>query len=276
MTESSTDLPELERAIQDVYRGPLEEFVARRGALVKQLRASKRRDDAEKVKALRKPSRAAWALDSAVHDDSGPIDRLAAALTAAQEAQSRGGGDLRAALDNVRTTSRAFAEAAARAATAAGHQIEAASLVTAVSAVIGDATAFEALRAGMLADLPEGGGLDFLTAVAPAVRTSPAIAESPEPRKKKHSDEEEAARAEVERAGAALSAARERSKAAQRVLREAEEKLATAEQELQRARDEVADRRADLERARSDAKAAVAQEHEAERAAGKFRLRIES
>lgn len=274
MTDNSTDLPELESAIQDVFRGSLEEFVQRRDTLAKQLRANKKPEDAEKVKALRKPSRAAWALDCAVHDDAGSVERLAAALSAAQEAQSRGGGDLRSALEKVRTATRAVAEAAARA-TAGAHPMEAASLVAAVTAVIGDANAFEALRAGRLADIPEAGGLDFLTAVAPAVRTSPAAAAGRTPQETKESKRAAAARAELERAEAALSEARERSKTAQRALQEAEAKWAAAERQLERARDEATLRRADVERARSDANVAAAQEREAERAVGRMRLRIE-
>ena len=64
---------ELETALLAVYRGPLEEFVSRRDALAKQLRAAKRREDADRVKALRKPSRTAWVLDAIVHEDPASI-----------------------------------------------------------------------------------------------------------------------------------------------------------------------------------------------------------
>ena len=80
------DPNELETAILAVYRGPLEEFVTRRDALVKQLRAAKQREDADRVKALRKPSRTAWVLDNIVHEDPASIDQLAAAIDAGQTA----------------------------------------------------------------------------------------------------------------------------------------------------------------------------------------------
>src|SRR4030095_13961536 len=99
MTESHNP-SELETAIPAVYRGPLDEFVSRRDALAKQLRAAKRREDADRVKALRKPSRTAWVLDSIVHEDPLVLEQLASAISAAQTVQS--GADLRVAMDNVR------------------------------------------------------------------------------------------------------------------------------------------------------------------------------
>ena len=46
------EIDDLDRAIAEVYGGPLDGFVARRDALVKQLRAAKRADDAGRVKAV--------------------------------------------------------------------------------------------------------------------------------------------------------------------------------------------------------------------------------
>src|SRR5689334_24504725 len=95
-----------------VYRGPLEEFVSRRDALVKELRAAKRREDADRVKALRKPSRTAWVLDNIVHEDPASIEHLSAAIGSAQAVQS--GADLRAAMENLRAAIRDVAAAGAR------------------------------------------------------------------------------------------------------------------------------------------------------------------
>ncbi|HEY9226998.1 MAG TPA: hypothetical protein VIP11_10145, partial [Gemmatimonadaceae bacterium] len=156
MTQPPTSI-ELETAILQVYRGPLDEFVSRRDALVKQLRAAKRREDADRVKLLRKPSRMAWVLDSVIHEDSAPIEQLVAAINAAQS-----GTDLRVALETVKAAVRDVAAAGARVAIRAGQPIEANAIATAVHAVIGDTKAFAELRAGLLVDVPEGGGLDML------------------------------------------------------------------------------------------------------------------
>ena len=77
---------DLATEIVAVYRAPLEDFISRRDALAKQLRAEKRRDDAALVKALRKPSRIAWALDGVVHEDPVSIEHLAVAIREAQAA----------------------------------------------------------------------------------------------------------------------------------------------------------------------------------------------
>src|SRR3954468_6143473 len=136
-------------SIRGLYRGPLEEFVSRRAALVKELRAAKRREDADTVKALRKPSRMAWVLDSIVHEDSSALAGLDAAL---QHAQS--GADLRSALDAVKAAVRDLAAIGARVAVRAGQPVEPSAVMTALYAVIGDASALESLRSGELVDVP--------------------------------------------------------------------------------------------------------------------------
>src|SRR5215468_1498647 len=143
-------ISDLTAAILEVYQAPLDEFIARRDALAKELRAEKRRDDAALVKALRKPSRIAWSLDAVVRDDPNSLEQLAASIRTAQS-----GADLRTALETVKEAVRAVAAAGARVAVRAGHPIEPNALAMAVHAIIGDATAFAELRAGRLVDVPE-------------------------------------------------------------------------------------------------------------------------
>ena len=283
---------ELETAMVAVYQGPLEEFVSRRDALVKQLRAAKRREDADRVKALRKPSRTAWVLDSIVHEDPASIEQLAAVLSAAQTVQS--GTDLRVVLDTVRAAVRDVAAAGARAAIRAGQPIDASALVTAVHAVIGETSAFNDLRSGRLVDVPDGGGLDILSAITINVPASPSVTPSsqstpaPAPEQPNVAPSVEtstraaqeaelaiaAARADLHRAEASLADASEKSERAERSVRESETKLDAAERALVNAQAETQARRADLERARRDAEAATAQEHEAERAVAAARSRL--
>src|SRR3989442_15937660 len=104
----------LESEIFAVYRGPLEEFVRRRDALAKELRAIGRREAADLTKAVRKPGRSAWALNHVVADDPAALEHLVAAIGAAQTAQSRGREPLRAALKNLGGTVDQVAHAAAR------------------------------------------------------------------------------------------------------------------------------------------------------------------
>ena len=129
MTEPppETDLP---TAILAVYQAPFDEFVSRRDALAKQLRAEKRRDDAALVKALRKPSRMAWTLNGVVGEAPESIDRLGAAIAGAQTAT-----DLRTALETVKEAVRAVAAVGARVAVRAGYPIEPNAIAAAVHAI---------------------------------------------------------------------------------------------------------------------------------------------
>jgi len=284
---------ELETAMLAVYRGPLEEFVSRRDALVKELRAAKRREDADRVKALRKPSRTAWVLDSIVHEDPEVLEQLSAAITAAQTVHS--GADLRAAMDNVRTAIRDVAAAGARIAIRAGHPIDASALVTAVHAVIGETAAFSDLRAGRLIDVPDGGGLDILSAITISVPASPppvapqsratAAPTAPDTPNEARAQalaqaaqEAElasaAARADLARAEASLANATTQSKRAEQSVRAAQAELDAAEQALLNAQAEVQARRADVDRARRDAETARAHMKAAEDAVAAARDRL--
>src|SRR4051794_26711608 len=88
--------PTLEERIDALYAGPLEEFIAARDALAKELRAHKDKDGAATVKALRKPTVAAWAVNQIVHrsgDDVRALVDIGDDLRAAHEALLEGHGD---------------------------------------------------------------------------------------------------------------------------------------------------------------------------------------
>jgi hypothetical protein len=279
MTQPLTQI-ELEAAIAAVFRGPLEEFITRRDALVKQLRGAKRREDADRVKSLRKPSRMAWVLDTLAQEDSASIEQLAAAIGAAQT-----GTNLRAAFETVKAAVRDVAAAAARVAIRAEHPVEATAIAAAVNAVIGDAGAFAELRAGRLVDVPEAGGLDMLTAIqviAPVGTPSPSPPPSGEPleaapnAEPAKQDEElaKAARAELHRAEMLLADLRERSEHAEQSAREAQKQLDAAERELANAQAGVQARRAEVERGRREVAAAESAVGDAERAVTAARARV--
>src|ERR671933_2786782 len=89
----------------DLYGLALDEFVPERDALAKRLRAEGRREEAAEVKALRKPSVAAWAVNQAVRSQPKAARTLwqaGDALIAAQEDLLAGRGEaaaLRAAAE---------------------------------------------------------------------------------------------------------------------------------------------------------------------------------
>ncbi|MGH7503349.1 MAG: DUF72 domain-containing protein [Longimicrobiales bacterium] len=257
----------LESAIAAMFAGPIESFVTRRDSLAKELRAAGRRDDAARVKTLRKPARMAWALDVAAQSDAERIERVAAAVEATLIAQS-GGGDLRGAMSELRAAVGDLAGAASRAAAERGQTVDRSALVNAVMAVIGNPGAFDGLRAGRLVDIPEAGGLDSLTSFAPVpAASSPATNES-------EGDgvaADTAVRAAQRQAEAALAAARERSAAAQCGLEIAEVNAEKADRSLRLAQEQARDRKVELDRARQEARVAAEELLGAERAAADTR-----
>ena len=268
-----TDLP---TAILAVYQAPFDDFVSRRDALVKQLRAEKRRDDAALVKALRKPSRMAWVLDGVVGEDPKSIGRLDAAIAGAQTS-----ADLRTALDTVKEAVRAVAAIGARVAVRAGHPIEPNAIATAIHAIIGDASALAQFRAGRLIDVPEGGGLDMLIALSPnpsSPRTAPSPKESPRAPEPPEEDPRVAlaasARADLRRAEESLGAAREQLDQATASVRDTTTRLEAAEQAVVRAQEELEARRKEAERTRRHAESAAADLEKAQQAFDRARARM--
>ena len=62
--------------VQALYAGPPDRFVASRNALVARLKDAGDLDEAKRVAALRKPTVAAWAVDSLAHDHARELDAL--------------------------------------------------------------------------------------------------------------------------------------------------------------------------------------------------------
>ena len=141
----------LEPSIAEVYGGPLDGFVARRDALVRELRSADRKDEAAEVKALRKPKALAWALDAGALADPDAFAELDAAVSEVSEAQD-GGGDVRAAIARLRAAEDAAVAAADAAAREHDHPVDRTSLASGLRAVVGSAAAMDALRAGRLVD----------------------------------------------------------------------------------------------------------------------------
>jgi hypothetical protein len=100
--------------VDDLYGAPLEEFVARRDALAKALKAGGDKDGAAAVKKLPKPTRAAWAVNRLVRDKPDEMRALLDAGEALAGAQKQllGGADrevLRGAADAARRLVEALA-----------------------------------------------------------------------------------------------------------------------------------------------------------------------
>jgi hypothetical protein len=255
---------DMDVATADLFSGPLTDFVSRRDALAKALRASGDRAAAAAVKSLRKPSRLAWALNLGVRNQSA-FTALETALAGTMAAQASG-ADVRSAMAAQREAVRSFADAGAAAAEGMGQKIETRALANATLAVIGVPASFDLLRRGKLTDVPDAGGLDFLAGL-PAPTVAAPVAEAAAPAVSERAERENAAaRASARRAQEAFVAARARAAAAAEALHEAESELAAAEQRVRQANSDLA---AALERrdaARHDAEKAAAELRNAETA----------
>jgi hypothetical protein len=270
---TGTDAPEVEAAKVTLFAEALEDFVARRDAIVRDLRAEGKRDEAAAVKALRKPSRTAWALDAAFHAGAGHIEQVAAAVNQVVEAQD-GRGDMRDATRALRDAVQGAARAAADAAAAAGHPVDRANLVPALLGVVGDPTAFGLLRKGQLADLPVGGDLDVLTNPPPLLAVSlpaagagagAAAALPDEPPPPVDLAARRKARATVDKATEAATSAHDDLTAAEQAVDDAKTAFDVAEATLHQAETDARDARTALNEAQRASRAAAQQARQADR-----------
>jgi hypothetical protein len=261
----------------DLYGLPLDRFIPERAALVKELRGDKRRDEANAVAALRKPSVAAWAVNQLVRTQTEEIEALFGAGDDLAGAQADAASGKRAG-DAMRDASRRQRDAVSRLIQAAegligsdGHPLSQTTLErvgdTLRAAAI-DEDARRQVKDGCLAHELRFVGLgvgDALTAAPPRSSPKPkAAAEAPATPKEaaaKGADAAErkaeaAARAEAERQRkAALKAARQAEADARRQATRAEKGLAAA----QGRRDEAAASLAEAERRLTEAEAKAEQ-----------------
>jgi hypothetical protein len=241
----------VDEEIDRLYGLPLEEFVPERDALAKRLRAEKRRDEADAVKALRKPSVAAWAVNQALR--SNPAEQRALlkagdALRRAQEKLVAGRGDaaaVREASEGERQAVGALLTAARGLAREKGFLSE--PVLNRVRETLHAAATDDEARTEIEAArvsreyLPAAfGGLEGPAAPPKQPRRKPAPARKAEERKRKEQE-----RARRQQAQAELKAARAEEREAAQRRREAERALEAAE----KAERKAAERRAAAEEA---------------------------
>jgi hypothetical protein len=221
---------------EDLYGLPLDQFTQERDALAKRLRADKERDEAHRVKRLRKPTVAAWAVNQLVRTQAKGIEALFEAGDAMTAAQAKGDADrLRRAGADQRDALASLMSRAEGLLDSDGHSLAAAVLEkvseTLRAAAI-DPEAREQVEHGCLARELQLSG--FLGAGPPAASKAGGAAR----KKKKQTDPAE------------LKAAREREKRAERAVRETREELARAEGDLAQAEEELAAARERVEKLR--------------------------
>ena len=228
--------------VEDLYGLPLDEFTAARNALAKELAKAKDPRAAE-VKALTKPSVAAWAVNQLARRRRTDVDALLDAGARLREAQASalGGGDaaelreaLRAERDAVARLTAAAEEVLEEAGHAASVQTQNRISDTLRAAAVDDESR-GLLAAGTLTkELEPGGGFDLLAAMAPAV--APRVEE----RKR---DEDQERRRRLQEAKRRVSELRTEANAAEKEAHAAE----SAARKAREAADDAARRLADAE-----------------------------
>jgi hypothetical protein len=232
-----------EEIIDQLYGLPLAEFTSARNEAARELRAAGRRDAAEQVKALRKPTAAAGAVNVLVREHREEVEQFLRAATLLRDAQFSGKGDLA-------TATRQEHEALERLTRIGGETVRQTLLAAAV-----DDDAAQQLRAARLEReleprgfgtlLAHAGGLSRAVPVTPpaAVRPmapAPSRAQQTPVRPERKQPDDGAARARLHDAKTALLAAEAEERQARRHWEQ-------TRRELEKARDAVEDAQGDLD-----------------------------
>ena len=159
---------EVERELDRLYGLPLGEFVGARDELAKRLRGEDRRDEAEQVKALRKPSVSAWLVNQVARERELDVQRLLSAGERLRTAQVAGEGFSDARADEQRALeqlARAVQEIAGREGTGQGAIAQATQTLRAASLTD---EGRDLLKRGRLTEELEPPGFEALTGLVPA------------------------------------------------------------------------------------------------------------
>ncbi len=239
----------------ELYGLPLEEFTAAREAAAKRLRGEGEAEAAKTVKALRKPSRAAWAINQAVRADPGAVrelidagERLARAQDAALAGKRGGGDDLRTAIAAQGEAVERLTDAAGRElGTARGPQLD--RVRETLRAVAGDDELRGELEAGTVTRDHEAAGFG---GAAPASVAAPGGRKAARGSRGDATRRRRQAQGAVKKARHSLDLAAKRLGEAKRRRDRAQGALAEAEQAVEDAERERRDGEAELERAETE------------------------
>lgn len=245
-----------EELLDRLAAAPLGEWVATRDAVAKELRAAGSRDEADEVKALRKPSAPLWAANQLARRRPRCVQRLVEAAERLRTAQAARRDDFAGA--------RAEERDALEAAVAEGRSILAeagadsetmrARLERTLRSAASTEASAELLRRGLLSEELEAAGFEALLG---------AFAAAPPPAAAKKAPAAKRRRAEVEAARKRVEDAREAAAAARRTAREAERRADAARRDADRAGEEAAAATAAAEEADAELEAARAALEEA-------------
>ncbi len=157
-------MSELLEIADELYGLPLPDFTPARDAKVKELKGLKNDDLARQVKALRKPSMAAWVVNLLVRREADQVEQVLSVGAALREAQATMSGDaLRELTKQRRQLTAAVTTRARRTAREEGTKVTDAvadQVEATLTAAMVDADCARAVRSGMLVTALATTGLD--------------------------------------------------------------------------------------------------------------------
>jgi hypothetical protein len=242
-------VPDAPQDAEKLYAVEPDRFVAERQALAKKLRDEGRKDEAEAVAALRKPSAVVFAANRAARDRPKAARAAADAAVRLRDAQAAGDtdafgkalGELDQSLDLLAEVALAHVAPAGKTPTDAMRRRVRELLRSAVA----EDDAREALARGALAEELETPGFSAYTGMAVAARPKPrgGSAKAPEPAKESRAEKDETRererrkelRAELARAERELRETTAAAREAERVRVRAEKAVATLRKKLDEA-----------------------------------------
>jgi len=200
--------------VDRLYGLPLDEFVGARDELAKQLRAEDRREEAERVKALRKPPVAVWLVNQVARERELDVRRLLDAAESLRKAQAAGSEEFTEARRDETHALERIAGAAGEIARREGSgQAAVDKAMQTVRAAAATDDGRELLRQGRLTEELSPVGFEALSGLLPAASRS-RKKKAPPPRRRPSKQ----ARERVERL---RKAEREAERAADRAEKEA-------------------------------------------------------
>ena len=227
-----------QRELDRLFGAPPDEFVAARKEVARRLADDGREEEAERVRALRKPSLPTWAANQVARHARKDVKRLLDSTARVRKVQGEGRGDFAAARADLDSALGDLVVAARAAIEGAGKKATESTLRRVEQTLRGAAaTEPDDLRRGALTEEIEPVGFEALLGAVPAggTRRSPAPSR-PAP-------------SEVAEARRRLSDAREAAREWARAAREAERTASTAQKAWELARDDAERAAAELEQA---------------------------
>jgi hypothetical protein len=211
-----------------LYALPPEEFTRARNEAERELRKAGEREQADRVKALRKPTAVAAAVNQLVRNHRSQVEAFLAAAARLRDAQFAGKGDLGEAARAEQATLRKLVELG-------GESVR----QTLQAAAVDDEVAQELLAARLERE-PEPAGFGTLLAHAePAKARSTAKARSGSPRTPSARPDDRAARARLQEANEMLRTAKAEEQQAQRLWTKTQRELERARAAVEKAQREL-------------------------------------